>query len=362
MAKLPTGIRKLPNGRYQAIVTLPNGRQITRSDPLMRVVKEWRETTLSDMRRGVWRDPRAGKVTVGEWCEKWWASRVVEESTRKVQRGDLDNHVLPYWRDWPLNAITPHDVQTWVARMQTEGKGAPTIRHCHARLSSMMKAAVKARLIPTSPCDGIELPTVAQRPPRWFTGDEMAAILEWLNEPYRTMTELAAWSGLRYGELAGLHGEDVDWLRETLHVRWVYLDKTRTLREYPKTSASRREVPVPDDVLRAMSRRMEGRGRSELVFAGRDGFPVKHGTWWLALRTACEQAGVRSFNPHTLRHTCASWLVQAGVPLTEVMRLLGHTNYSTILKYAHLAPDAHGAVTEGWRRAKEAQKRRGDVG
>ena len=65
-------------------------------------------------------------------------------------------------------------------------------------------------------------------------------------------------------------------------------------------------------------------------------------------------AGVRRFPPRIMRHTAASWLVQDGVPLYDVQALLGHEDYSTTQRYAHLAPDAHSKVLESWSRRSGA--------
>jgi integrase len=55
--------------------------------------------------------------------------------------------------------------------------------------------------------------------------------------------------------------------------------------------------------------------------------------------TACERAGIADFRFHDLRHTCAAWLVQVGVPLTEVRDVLGHSTIKMTERYAHLAPE-----------------------
>ncbi len=59
---------------------------------------------------------------------------------------------------------------------------------------------------------------------------------------------------------------------------------------------------------------------------------------------------IRRFAPRIMRHTAASWLVQDGVPLYDVQALLGHEDYATTQRYAHLAPDAHNKVIESWSR------------
>ncbi|MEE1749885.1 site-specific integrase [Streptomyces sp. JV184] len=78
--------------------------------------------------------------------------------------------------------------------------------------------------------------------------------------------------------------------------------------------------------------------------------------WWPAVEAAYhfgddgELQLVPHYTPHSMRHTCASWLVQKGVSLYEVQHLLGHESYQTTQHYAHLQPDAHKAVLGAWER------------
>ena len=65
---------------------------------------------------------------------------------------------------------------------------------------------------------------------------------------------------------------------------------------------------------------------------------------------AVKAAAVRRFAPRIMRHTAASWLVQDGVPLYDVQALLGHEDYATTQRYAHLAPDPHDKMIESWGR------------
>jgi integrase len=160
--------------------------------------------------------------------------------------------------------------------------------------------------------------------------------------------------GLRPGEIYGLHGHRVSWLRGRIEV--IDVMTRHGLREWPKSKRSHRVIPVPERILEGMSVLMAGRPRDGLVFTAPMGGPVTDGhfrdrVWYPAVAAA----GIRRFPPRVMRHTAASWLVQDGVPLLDVQALLGHEDYATTQRYAHLAPDAHGKVIESWARRRDAQ-------
>lgn len=118
------------------------------------------------------------------------------------------------------------------------------------------------------------------------------------------MMELGIQVGLRTGEMYGLHGHRVDWLRGRIEVIAVM---TRSgLRQWPKSRRSHRVVPVPGDILEGMSVLMAGRPRGAIVFAAPRGGPVSDGNfrdrvWYPAIT----EAGIRRFPPRVMRHTAA---------------------------------------------------------
>jgi len=108
-------------------------------------------------------------------------------------------------------------------------------------------------------------------------------------------------------------------------------------------------------ILEGMSVLMTGRPRDALVFTAPEGGPVTDGhfrnrMWYPSVGAA----GIRRFPPRVMRHTAASWLVQDGVPLLDVQALLGHEDYATTQRHAHLTPGAHGKVIESWARRRDA--------
>ncbi|GAA0475526.1 site-specific integrase [Streptomyces olivaceiscleroticus] len=270
---------------------------------------------------------------------------------------------MPYWADWEMRAIGRIDIQAWIRKLVSEGKGASAIRRSYNLVHSLMQAALDEDIIAVSPFRRIGLPPEAVKPPEWFTVGQAQAILDELPYPWHAMALLDFYTGLRWGELSGLHGKRIDWLRSRLFV--VEVNTKSGIKEYPKTAKRRREVPLPGHVLDALARHMRGRDPDGVVFTtvtkGRLGRLLDDGnwrrqTWWPAVQAAQyvdadgKRRSVPQYPPHSMRHTCASWLVQQGVTLYEVQHLLGHESYQTTQRYAHLAPDAHEAVLGAWTR------------
>ena len=383
--------RKLPSGLWQAAVRLPNGKRVTQTDRLKSVVKDWALREEEAIRRSVWRDPRAGRKTVAEWHELWWAARVVAEGTRRTDAGVLRNHVLPKWEDWPLGKIKRMDVQSWVREMEQAGTGAHMIRYAYNLLSTMLGDAVTEDLIGATPCRKIALPRTDAKLPSWFTRDQVDRIVAELPDTHAAMVELMVWSGPRWGEAAAVVGRErgdgtgnvLDWTRRKLRITGA-LDQHGKWKEHPKSSKSRREVPVPAQVCDAIAALLVDRAPDAWAFvAGRKSpktgeRPTLSGAnwrrvWYAAIeranaRIAEENKGrpkrarvdpIPAYDPHDCRHTCASWLVQEGVSLYYVQWLLGHESAATTTRYAHLAPDRYDVISEAWAKVVTHQRRTG---
>ena len=354
-------IRKLPSGKYQVTVRLPNGKRVTRTDRLKKVVADWGRDEEARIARGEWRDQRQARITYDEWRDRFMAARVVEAETSRRDRGVIANHLDPQWSGWKVPAITRIEVQGWVRRLQAAGTGAHAIRHAYNLLATMLNAAVDEGLISSTPCRRIDLPATPAKLPEWFIHEQVEAITAQLPERHAAAVWLMAWCGLRWGEAAGLRVQDVQFLRRRLAVVGVTTQKSQW-KEYPKSSKSRREISVPAHVLELLAPLTAGKAPGELLFrtvrSGPGGVgerPWEGANWRVRWYQAIEAArgldpSVPRHSPHALRHTAASWLVQEGVPLYDVQALLGHESFQVTQRYAHLRPDAHGAVEAAWDR------------
>ncbi len=386
-------IRRLPSGLWQATVRLPSQRRISETHKLKSFVQAWAKDQEAKIQQGHKVNPRAGRITVGEWHTRWWPARVVEDETRRGDDAQFRLRILPHWKEWRLGDIGRLDVQAWVRHMEKAGVGRHAIRRSYNLFTSMLGDAALEGVIPVSPCQKVALPATVAKLPSWFTPAQVAAIVEQLPDGHGVMTDLMCYAGPRWGEAAGVCGAEradgtgnpVDWLRGKVAIRGAVSQKGKW-KEYPKNSSSRREVPVPRWVLDRMAPLLGERGRDAFLFVTRRRSPGSESgsaergllgganwrvIWYRAIDAANENirqenrmlpAGERvdpvpRYDPHDCRHTAASWLVQQGVDLYRVKDLLGHSSLQTTQRYAHLAPGAHGEIEKAWSKIKTHEGR-----
>ena len=340
-------LRHLPSGRWQATVRLPDGRRQTYTAALKGEAREWGAEQERRIRTGTWRDPKTTRVTLREWWGRWYAARIVEEQTTKGEQASV-RRVLERFGSHPIGSIGRVEVQGWIRALHDAGVGPAAIWQTHKVLATCMAAAVDEGVIPSSPCRRINLPRTDPPPVHWFTHEQVDAIRAQMQQPGRTMTDLMCWVGLRWGEAAGLRVCDVDWMRHRVTVVGTLVGNTGRWKQHPKNAPSRAEVPAPGWLIEDMSRLVVGRPHDGLIFLTQRGKPLLYPNWNLMWHQALGAAGVPYLPPHACRHTAASWLVQAGVPLYEVARQLRHGSITHTQRYAHLAPDAHAPVTNAW--------------
>jgi len=362
-------IRRLPSGLYQATVYGPDGKRHTKTDRLKAPVNAWANEMNAKKARGEWLDPRSGKVRIGSWRERVAAATGPSAKNDGLWR----THCAPKWATWEMAAVTRMEAQAWVRQLESTPlsryRGRPaagqadvpvlsaeTVHAIVNVMGQLYRLAMEETppLVSVNPFARLRLPRIPPRPADFLERDEAEALYKAAGEidpRWRALIELGSKTGLRPGELYGLHGHRVDWLRGTVEVIDVLTEKGE-LRQWPKSKKSHRVVPVPAGVLEQMSVLMRGRPRDSLVFTGRRGGPVNRSNfathvWYPAV----EAAGTRRFPPRIMRHTAASWMVLDGVDLYRVQELLGHESFATTQRYAHLAGDRwHQEVREAWDR------------
>lgn len=282
----------------------------------------------------------AGRVTITELAPAWLMRK--EQATAPSNYRMIESacrvHVLPKWGRWQVSKITVPEIESWVAQMVRDGRGATTVLRAHGVLSGVLQDAVKARRLAVNPARGIDgLPRKTTRRHIYLSADDVHRLAGESGE-YRALVYVLAFCGLRWGEAIALRVRDVEFLKRRLvfseNAVQLGVDHAVGLTKGRKA----RSVPVPAFVLDEVSRHCQGKLDDALVFPGRDGryLPRPKSTrGWFG--GAVTRAQVQKITPHDLRHTAASLAVSAGVNVLALQRMLGHKSAKVTLDtYADL--------------------------
>jgi integrase len=287
---------------------------------------------------------RAPVPTLTQYAASWLESLegLVQPSTVEAYAGRLQRHVLKRLGERRLDETGVDDVLALISELRKKGYSGTTIAATLTPLSRLFAHAARRGLIevnPVSKLDRSERPRVSRRERPVLSPEEIGRLLEAAAPRFRTLIATAILSGLRQGELLGLHWRDVDFDHELIHVRTA-LDRKRQ-DVPPKTERAVRDVvlmPALADALRQHQKETTFNQAADYVFTTRSGTPHHAPHIGLrALKPALEDAGLQPIRWHDLRHTFASLLIAGGANITFVSRQLGHTSSQITLGiYAHL--------------------------
>ena len=353
MARRFGAIRQLPSGRYQASYISPEGRRLVAPITFEKESQAeiWLAAQRTDLARETWRAPTAGTQTLGEYTEDWLATRTdLRPRTAELYQRLLRLHIEPELGAFPLKGLTPAMVRAWHSSL---GKttGSTSRAQTYRLLRAVLNQAVRDGEIPTNPCQlrAAGTPKTAERPAPTLA--QVHQLTELVPERYRAMVLVAAYGGLRFGELTALTRSDLDLTGEALpsvsvrrsmsrvHGTWVVGD--------PKTAAGVRTVSLPRflrPVLVDHLERYVGEEPSSLVFGTATGRPLARSNWTATFARAKTQVGLDDIHFHDLRHAAATAAVQSGATLKDTMARLGHSSARAALIYQHTARDRDEAI------------------
>jgi len=322
---------------------------------------------LSDQQRGAWLAPEEGRITVGEYATEWLNSRLTSRGeplrprVRDLYEGQLRRHILPTLGTVPLGRLTTVTVRRWHSGLLADGLGPSTVAKCYRLLRAILNTAVEDRHLVVNPCSikgaGIEpcdersIPTIAQ----------VYALADVVSPRYRALVLLAAFGGLRKGELFGLMRQDLDLLHRTVDVRVQRQESKRGVQLIgpPKTAAGRRRLALPNELVPELEdhlARWVSPASSAFVFVGEKGEPVRSGVWqkeWDRARLSLE---LPHLHLHDLRHVAGTLAAATGAGTKEIMRRLGHATQEAALRYQHATDDRDRTLAAGIDRLIQAAR------
>ncbi|GAA4939222.1 tyrosine-type recombinase/integrase [Actinoplanes utahensis] len=342
MAKRRFGlVRKLPSGRFQASFINPAGVRQNAPDTFKTKTDANRWLTLveADLSRGTWLDHRAAAEPLGNYMRAVLRdSPKIGVRWRETCERNMRLHLAPLV-DMPLRAVTATQVREWHAAALRGKGGRTSISQSYRFLRMVMNVAVRENVIAKNPCQipGAGVVQASERPVA--SPAQVVELVEAITPRYRTAVLIAAWCGLRRGEIAGLRVTDVDLTEHTITVRKNRVEplhnRGKAHDKDPKTEAGKRTIAVPPHVIPILRLHLDEFAGKERLFISRDGSPLRGNTLYQAFVRARKKVGLDHLSFHDLRHTGQTLAAQTGATMADLMKRLGHSSMAAARRYLH---------------------------
>lgn len=291
-------------------------------------------------------DSGAAQMTLAAWLSSHADTLTgVEPGTRARYHRYIANDFADIGT-MPITAVTDTTVARWVNALEAAGASGKTIANKHGFLAGALNHAVRAGKITRNPCDHTRLPRKDSDEMVFLTPPEFELLHDVMTPRWQPLTRWLVATGTRFSEATALLVGDIDSEQGTARINkaWKYTGTRANQRMgTTKTRKGQRTINVPASVIGLLDL---DRGRDNLLFPTRSGTPVSaqlyhNKAWRPALaRVTADDADPRldkKPRPHDLRHTCASWMIAAGIPLPVIQAHLGHESIQTTVGvYGHL--------------------------
>tara|TARA_R110002096_G_scaffold283228_4_gene477280 strand:+ start:18494 stop:19486 length:993 start_codon:yes stop_codon:yes gene_type:complete len=299
--------------------TTPLGQRIRRSACTRdkKAAQEFHDTLKAEL----WRVSR-----LGEKPRRTWQEAVLRWLDEKEHKADAIHDVEKLrWLDRYFGHMYLDDITADTIRIVATKKKSETTPTTANRYQALIRSILRAAHYDWEWTDRVPRVRMFKEPTkrvRWLTKEEARRLLDELPEHLADMAAFTLSCGLRRSNVTGLQWSTVDLERK---LAWIHPDQSKSRKAI--------RVPLNQGAIKIL-KKWEGRHDTH-VFCYQDKpiFQTSTKAWYAAL----ERAEIENFRWHDLRHTWASWHVQSGTSLQELMELGGWSSYVMVLRYAHLA-------------------------
>lgn len=302
---------------------------------------------------------RPSKQVLREYLAEWLEGKVargeLRATTAVTYRSLIKNHIVPALGAIAVSDLTAHAVQTFLDRMPASKVSPRTVSFARDILHGAMDDCVRLGVLAKNPVDPARSPKQTPKKVEALSLDQAEKLFAQAKTTrIGSLLEFAFFTGLRRGEVLGLRWDDIDPTFGKVKVRRsIVAVGGKTAIQPPKTTSGERTVVLPERARLALREQHKNQAADRLkagpnwqaegwVFATATGGPLSPTNVSRDYRRIRDAAGLPDIlRFHSLRHSAASVLLAAGVPLLDVSKLMGHSRYSVTADiYAHMLPES----------------------
>lgn len=297
------------------------------------------------------------------WLAEWLLNYVrpsVKDKTYNRYSDVVDHHLIPGLGDYELHELTPIIVQRYITNLLQSGnlktgKGlsANSVNSIITVIQGSMTTAHLLELTDKYEMNKLKRPKASEKPIECFTSTEQDKLERAVLNDKRSKMKgviICLYTGLRIGELLALEWSDIDFSKAELTVSKTCHDgknKNGTycrITDVPKTSNSRRVIPLPRQLL-SILRDMKKHSDSPFVVSGGKTKRLSIRSYQRSFELLQNKIGIPRRGFHALRHTFATRAIECGMDIKSLSEILGHKNSTvTLNRYVHSLMDHKRAM------------------
>lgn len=362
---LPKGIRQRKDGRYEGRFTY-KGQEYTLYNTNLKILQGEMADKRYEVEHGLY--AKETNVTVDTWFHTWlkeYKKNTIKYGTYKLYQDEYESHIKAVFGKRKLKDIRGEHVQKLFNDMASK-YSRTTINLTKVILSGMYRQAVKNGIVLRNPVANTSIKKEKRKKQiSAMSLEEQKLFLRYSKKsPYYGVYAVALGTGMRPGELRALQWNDIDFENKVIHVngtlKYVPKANEKYIIDDPKTASGRRDIPILDYVMETLKmyrkeqlkmRMLLGDkwspqpGFENLVFTGRFGRCITDTALHTDMKKILEEIRqdgyeIKTYHPHSLRHTFATRGLEQGIPPKVMQEILGHTSITMTLDiYSHVLPD-----------------------
>ena len=266
---------------------------------------EYKRTAKADM-----------DMTMGEFVEVYFRdkSQSLKDRSIKNKRDTMNAQLLPYFKDRPMNSITPAEIIQWQNTIIEKGYSDDYLKTIQNQMTALFNHAKNIYNLADNPCDKVKrMGKTSKKKMKFWTIEEYRQFMTGI-EPgskYYVLFELLFWTGAREGEALSITPADIDFERNLLHINKTYYRMHgEDVITSPKTEESNRTISIPEFLKKEIQdyiSRLYELPEDERIF------PMVHEAVQHKLKQVVQKTGVKKIRVHDIRHSHAAFLINKGV-------------------------------------------------